>query len=232
MEPSRHKIIAKLISEKVNIDESFEQKHLTHLERQCVPADYNFNGLKIHCPSEVYHPDLGSSSLFFISQVFRLGIPEGSSVLEIGTGCGIVILALAQRLRHGVFHASDCSTAAVRSARQNAELNALNVTVFQSNLFDNIPGRKYDYILFNPPLLDRPTEDKVDLEMMSDPGGRTVEKFIADSSTYLSKNGRIYIIQSNYGDTSCIAQHAGKYRWRGCEMSPSGTTRAVLEIIV
>ncbi|GAA1613357.1 class I SAM-dependent methyltransferase [Leucobacter chromiireducens] len=76
--------------------------------------------------------------------------------LDLGTGCGIVALHLAQRGGHVV--ATDISERALMLARANAELNGLGGAIeFRAgSLFEPVAGEQFDLILSNPPFVITP----------------------------------------------------------------------------
>jgi len=83
--------------------------------------------------------------------------PESKLILELGTGCGAVILALAsENLRHS-YWATDISINAIRVARQNARLNDLEEKVHFINGDWFAPLRSkpgaFDLIVSNPPYI-------------------------------------------------------------------------------
>lgn len=74
--------------------------------------------------------------------------------LEIGSGSGIVITALAMALkRHNVqFIAIDINPDACRVTRRTSLINSVDIDVIQMNLLDCIRIKyTFDIILFNPP---------------------------------------------------------------------------------
>lgn len=90
-------------------------------------------------------------------------VPAGRplSVLDLGTGSGAVILALAAEMPQHRYLASDLSPLAVRIARENARLNDLGdvVAFFSGDWFAPLSqaGPKFDLILSNPPYI--PTDE-------------------------------------------------------------------------
>jgi len=77
-----------------------------------------------------------------------------SAILDLGTGTGAIILALASEFPTATCRAVDFSDDAVALARENAALlNIANVTIEQSNWFENVQGQ-FDVIVSNPPYID------------------------------------------------------------------------------
>jgi len=81
---------------------------------------------------------------------------SGYRVLDIGTGCGCIALALKQRHPEWTVHGLDKSREALQIARTNARNNHLDVEFFEADILtDDISG--YDMIVSNPPYI-RPSE--------------------------------------------------------------------------
>lgn len=80
-------------------------------------------------------------------------------IVDLGTGCGAIALALAVEIPHARIHALDRSAVALRIARQNAEALGLigRVHCLQGDLFEplrTIQGwRGFDLIVSNPPYI-------------------------------------------------------------------------------
>ena len=86
----------------------------------------------------------------------NLEIKKGQSVLEIGTGSGIVAM-YASRLTDDIT-VTDINFDACELARKNFTENGIeNIEILWGNLFEVVENRKFDVILFNTPYL--PTED-------------------------------------------------------------------------
>ena len=75
------------------------------------------------------------------------------SILDIGTGTGILSLIAAQELPHAVVTAIDIDADAVNQARQNVSQSpwADRIQVLQTPLQQFTPTGKFDLILSNPP---------------------------------------------------------------------------------
>lgn len=79
-------------------------------------------------------------------------LPQGGSLLDLGTGSGAIALAVADERPDAVITAVDVSTPALSIALHNAErLRLTQVRFLESDLFDAVGGEKFDLIAANLP---------------------------------------------------------------------------------
>ena len=97
-------------------------------------------------------------------EMYKKFARDKKTILEIGTGSGIIaITAKLETLNMEVF-ASDISAEALKVAQKNAKKLSAKITFLKSDLLDNVPVevlKKTDVILANLPYVDR---DWIDFE--------------------------------------------------------------------
>lgn len=131
----------------------------------------------------------------------NLEIKSGQSVLEIGTGSGIVAM-YASRLTDRIT-VTDINFDACELARKNFEDNNIeNIEILFGNLFEPVENRKFDVILFNTPYLPTEDGDVIDdtLNYAFDGGlnGRKViDLFLDEVGNHLNDGGIVQLIQSS-----------------------------------
>jgi release factor glutamine methyltransferase len=79
-------------------------------------------------------------------------LDEESSVLDLCTGSGFLAVVAAQS-GAGSVTALDVSRRALAATWLNARLNGVRVRRVRGNLFDAVPGERFDIIVSNPPYL-------------------------------------------------------------------------------
>lgn len=85
------------------------------------------------------------------------------SILDIGTGSGVISIALKQLNKNYDITATDISKKALKVAKKNQRKYYTNIKFIKTNLFKGI-NNKFDVIISNPPYIDRESnkvEEKV-----------------------------------------------------------------------
>jgi 16S rRNA (guanine1207-N2)-methyltransferase len=72
-------------------------------------------------------------------------------VLDIGCGIGVVGIAVKKDCPDCDVFLTDINKRAVKLSRMNAELNNVEVRIFQGDLYEPLKGKKFNIILSNPP---------------------------------------------------------------------------------
>ena len=147
----------------------------------------------------VYIP---SDDTFLLAE--NLEIKKGQSVLEIGTGSGLVSM-YASLLTDDVT-ATDINYNALELAEKNFKLNNISTIKLEfGDLFEPVKDRKFDVILFNTPYLPTDSDDIIndDLNYAFDgglDGRKVIDRFINQVSNHLNDKGIVQIIQSSLSD--------------------------------
>jgi release factor glutamine methyltransferase len=98
--------------------------------------------------------------------------------LDLGTGTGAIALALATEMPHWQIEAVDFNVDAVILANKNQQrLKIKNVTIYQSDWFDQIDSNKtFDIIVSNPPYIDETDQHLTQGDVCYEPTSALVAK--------------------------------------------------------
>lgn len=170
-------------------------------------------------------------------------VPEGrcARVLDLGTGSGAVVLALATEAGRHRYFASDLSIAAVACARRNARAAGVGgrVEFFAADWFSAIKRgcEPFDVIVSNPPYVTRSALTELQPEIVrhephlaldGGPDGlNSYRAIIGAAGSHLARGGALLLeIGSDqreavlgiaaqaggYDDARCVADYAGRDR--------------------
>jgi release factor glutamine methyltransferase len=89
---------------------------------------------------------------YFVELIPQMLPNTPRKILEIGTGCGAISIALADVYRDAAILATDVSKSAIQNARENIRSLKLEsqISVVQCDLYEGMKG-KFDLIVSNPP---------------------------------------------------------------------------------
>lgn len=142
-----------------------------------------------------------------------LGAIKPKICLEIGSGSGIIITALAMALKKHNVHciAIDINPDACRVTRGTSLTNSVNVDVLQMNLLDCIQIKyTFDIILFNPPYVVTEDEELLDDRLVSKTwaggknGRQVMEQVFPTIPKILSDTGLFYLVVIKENDPEYI----------------------------
>jgi release factor glutamine methyltransferase len=118
----------------------------------------------------------------------------GTPIVDLGTGSGVLALALKRVFPAASVYATDLSTEALDLARENAAANGLEVAFLHGDLFDPLPRSlhgRVELIVVNPPYLSEEEWEQLPDEirrhepreaLVAGPAGTEVLARIADQA--------------------------------------------------
>ncbi|MQR00043.1 50S ribosomal protein L3 N(5)-glutamine methyltransferase [Glaciimonas sp. GS1] len=141
---------------------------------------------------------------------------EISNILELCTGSGCLPIMLADAFGNAHVDTADISVDALAVARRNVEDYDLQdrITLIESDLYTNVPDKKYDLIITNPPYVNSSSMDKLPQEYLREPqialaggadGMDLVRKIVAGAKKRLTPRG---ILMVEIGNERAYAEAA------------------------
>lgn len=130
-----------------------------------------------------------------------------NNILDLCTGSGCIAIACAQYFPDAIVDAGDISSDCIDVAEINRErLDIDNVAFYESDLFKNIPKKKYDIIVSNPPYVDEEDFNEIPTEFLSEPklgltsgkdGLILTKEILKQASEYLNDGGILIVEVGN-----------------------------------
>ena len=120
--------------------------------------------------------------------LIHLTVPiKAERALDIGTGCGIQSLHLADRVNQLV--ATDVNPRALQLARWTAALNRIDLDVREGSLFEPVRGERFDLIVSNPPYVISPPGEGLTYRETGLAGDAVVEQLVRQAPYQLTDGG-------------------------------------------
>ncbi len=131
------------------------------------------------------------------------------SVLDVGTGCGAVALALASERPRARVVASDVSAPALELAARNAEKLGLaaRLRFAQGDLFEPVAGERFELVVSNPPYLAESERAGLAPELSHEP----------EAALFAGPDGLAVLRRLVAGVPACLAP-GGVF---ACELAPA-----------
>ena len=83
-----------------------------------------------------------------------LGLFRGGTFLDLGTGTGAILIAIARERPSARAFGTDIVPEAVSLARRNSEKNGLKAEIREGSWYEPVRDMKFDLIVSNPPYID------------------------------------------------------------------------------
>ncbi len=185
-------------------------------------------GFTLTVEPTVFHPALFRSTRLLARHVERIAV-DGASVLEMGTGSGIVALCAARAGARVL--ALDVNPRAVACAAANAAANGLaeRVRAVESDLFAAVPpAARFDVIAWNPPFYPTPPEGAAERAWNAGLAYDVIARFAAAAGAFLAPRGAIVLVLSSDVDVPHLRD---LFRAQGFAGRVVRTSRGVFETL-
>ena len=162
---------------------------------------FSFKDIEVIVKPGVFHPGLFISTKMLLNFVEKLNL-EQQTFLELGAGSGIISILAAKKGAKD--YASDISGVAIENIKLNAYKNEVEISVIKSDLFQNLTGLKFDFIIINPPYYKKDPANEEEYAWYCGGNHEYFIKLFDSLKNYINKRSNVYMILSEVCDINLI----------------------------
>jgi release factor glutamine methyltransferase len=172
---------------------------------------YKYKTLTITVFPGVFHPGFYFSTKLLLKYLENIELNK-KYVLELGAGTGLISIFAANK--GGFVTASDISLTAVYNIEKNVKMTNANVEVVHSDLFDDIPHRRYDYIIINPPYYKKTPASEKEFAWFGGNDFQYFRKLFEQLNKNIYENTNVIMVLSDEADLEMINSIAEEFNFR------------------
>lgn len=173
--------------------------------------NYSYKGIVLAIPPEVFHPGFFSSTKILLRHIRNENLKQ-KTILELGAGSGLISIYAAKK--GALITASDINPVAVSYLQKNATNNQVQLNIIYSDLFDQIPPAKFDYILINPPYYKRKPVSHAEYAWYCGEQGEYFQNLFKGLAVYMNTSSEVLMILCDGCDIDMVEQFSDQYNFR------------------
>ena len=162
---------------------------------------YSYKDISILVFPGVFHPGFYFSTKILLKYLEKIELNQ-RYILELGAGTGLISIFAAKR--GGFVTASDISLTAVYNIEKNVKMTDANVEVVHSDLFDDTPNRRYDYIIINPPYYKKTPSSEKEFAWFGGDDFQYFRKLFSQLGNNVYENTNVIMVLSDEADLEMI----------------------------
>lgn len=171
---------------------------------------YTYKGTMVTVFPGVFHPGFYFSTKLLLKYFEDINVQK-KYILELGAGTGLISIFTANK--GGYVTASDISLTAVYNIEKNVKMTNANVEVVHSDLFDDVPHRKYDYIIINPPYYKKTPTSEKELAWFGGDDFQYFRKLFSQLGNNYYENTNVIMALSDEADLEMIKSIAREFNF-------------------
>lgn len=173
--------------------------------------DYTYKGITIKVFPGVFHPGFFFSTKILLEYLEQFDLHK-KYVLELGAGTGLISIFVSRR--GGYVTASDISLTAIYNIEKNVKMTDANVEVVYSDLFDDTPNRRYDYIIINPPYYKKTPSSEKEFAWYGGDDFQYFRKLFSQLGNNVYENTNVIMVLSDEADLEMIKSIATENKFQ------------------
>ncbi len=157
------------------------------------PRKYSFDNIEVLVHPEVFPPHLTLSTKILLNFISELDLKD-KTFLELGCGSGIISLYASKK--EAKVTATDINKTALEYLEKASEENKLEVNCVYSNLFENLQGRLFDFIIINPPYYPKTPKNTKEEAWFCGENFEYFKNLFQQLPKFISEENKTYMILS------------------------------------
>lgn len=157
------------------------------------PRKYKYKDVWVWVEPTVFPPFLTISTKILLEFSETLSLKE-KTFLELGCGCGILSICSAKN--GALVTATDINTMALEALTTNASRNEVALEIIESNLFDELQTKTFDFIFINPPYYPKEPKSVAEKAWFCGESFEYFEKLFLQLPKFSNLDNKIYMILS------------------------------------
>lgn len=168
---------------------------------------YRYGDISISIPPQVFHPGFFYSTRLLLKEIKKLQL-QNKNFLELGAGSGLIAIYAAKK--GAMVTATDINPIATECLQSNSMNNKTEIEIIHSDLFGNIPAKKYDIIAINPPYYKKQPQSASDYAWYCGENGEYFFKLFEQLPSYIHEGTKIIMVLCDGCDITMIKSAAAR----------------------
>lgn len=175
---------------------------------------FSHEGITLKILPEVFHPGLFYSTKFLIRYLREFNL-KNKLLLELGAGSGLISF-LAEK-KGAVVTATDLSDQALKGLQQNRDALSSHLRIFKSDVLDQLPAEKFDFIIINPPYYPKAVKEEWQLAWNCGERHEFFVKLFSRLVEFVHADSKVLMVLSEDCDIFTIRNLAQQSGWELAE---------------
>ncbi len=168
---------------------------------------YKYENIKLEIPPQVFHPGFFFSTRLLLNYIKQVPLKD-KSFLEPGCGSGLISIYAAKK--GALVTSTDINPVAIEFLKKNSQQNNAELTIIQSDLFQNIPVQQFDTIAINPPYYKKQPQSAQDYAWYCGENGEYFSGLFKNLNNYIHKQSQMLMVAFEGCDMKMIEDLAGQ----------------------
>lgn len=154
---------------------------------------YSYKDISVWVEPTVFPPFITFSTKLLLEFIETRDLKD-KTFLELGCGCGIISILAAKK--EAQVTATDINVVALEALQKNAAANSVSIAIVESDLFENLDGKAFDFIFINPPYYPKSPQSIAENAWFCGENFEYFEKLFIQLPKFTTSENKIYMILS------------------------------------